>query len=387
MQSIRKVGMAALATVMFVGAICAQPVYDSRTAGFFASGLRPAMTLDDGRLPDGLTYPVTVQAIEFGFSNAATASFDIYINFYDDPAGDLATVLDVAEVGLNAGTNPALLGSYSLGYTNVPAGFYTTGLLNLPPAALLNLPSQDFAVEIVFAEAGSNPPVLLANGIVSAIFAGGTPAVGTNADIYFRDANNNGFYDSASDGRYFGGGANLAQFYLRLEGQPTQPVNVNVMLDSYLGTGTPVDQVPFVMNNVIYTLTPTGPNTGTFTTQIPDNSTITLNGQANSFLSQSIQVTTAGAPVTADFNGPNGTGQLGADANRDNVIDDADLTIIVLDFGKSIANGDFVAGGPTSQDTTDPNNPIDLFADADGDGEVADSDLTIAILNYGNTGT
>lgn len=59
---------------------------------------------------------------------------------------------------------------------------------------------------------------------------------------------------------------------------------------------------------------------------------------------------------------------VAGDANYDNIIDDADLTSVILDYG----------GAPTN---------LNGKTDLNGDGTVNDADITIVVLNYGLTGS
>lgn len=56
---------------------------------------------------------------------------------------------------------------------------------------------------------------------------GGPVLTGNSFDVYWRDANNNGIFDP-SDGRFFGGAPNLANFYMAINAVP-EPGSVALM--------------------------------------------------------------------------------------------------------------------------------------------------------------
>lgn len=110
-------------------------------------------------------------------------------------------------------------------------------------------------------------------------------------------------------------------------------------------------------------------NTGTFTLQLPASGTHSVKVKPRSFLSQTAMVTTSGSPTGFTFNA-GGPGMTPGDVSGDNIIDDTDVTLVILDFG-----------------STGPFPTVNGYTDTDGDGEVNDGDLTTVVQFYGQSGS
>lgn len=181
-------------------------IYDNTAGSIFSSGVQPRRALDDVSFNPGPAAggAVNVDGINIGFVvTTANTAFDIRFVLYDDLDGTASPV----------NTNP-----YSPSYTfsmpnTLAAGAYVTGMVSLGTPIAVD--DDALAIDILFLQPGTENLSTAATHL----FAGGGVLVGSSADVYWRDANGNSQYDS-SDARNFGGGANLANFYLQMTPEP-----------------------------------------------------------------------------------------------------------------------------------------------------------------------
>lgn len=102
--------------------------------------------------------------------------------------------------------------------------------------------------------------------------------------------------------------------------------------------------------------------------RLNSNATNTVRVKPHGFLAQRVTVNVGNDEVTLPFLGPDATfGLIPGDADDSNMISDADLTLIILDYGgpQSGANG---------------------ATDVNGSGMVDDADLTLCIIHFGKEG-
>ncbi|MEK6703909.1 MAG: PEP-CTERM sorting domain-containing protein [Planctomycetota bacterium] len=175
--------------------------YDNRAGGLFTSGIRPAFVMDDVSFTPG---PAAgggqfLTGINFGFSVNGPASFDAQIYFFDTLTGAASPV------------NTGLFGAFSVGFGSVANGSYQSGLIDITSLSIF-APDDNLGVVFRFVQAGTNT---LATNVTS-LFAGGGATVGSSQDVYWRDADGNGQFDSG-DARFFNGAPNLANVYMQLE--------------------------------------------------------------------------------------------------------------------------------------------------------------------------
>lgn len=157
---------------------------------------------------------------------------------------------------------------------------------------------------------------------------------------------------------------------LNVTAPPTVAFTGTVKLDGWIGSATPISGLLVRLSidgapEVSTSLNGTG-NTGTFAADLPSSGQHTVRVRPLGFLSQTATVTTNSAPVSFDFFGPTGSGLVPGDSDSNNTIDDADLTVMLLDYG---------TGGGISGAT-----------DLNGDSSVDDVDLTLLLLGFGLTG-
>lgn len=174
-------------------------VYDNIAGSLFSSGASPRRALDDGSFTPGpgAGGGILINSVNFGFVVGTSTAFDILVTYYDH--------LNTAASPVNSGPLPP---SLRIAIPALPAGAYQTGLIDLTGIGGIAMPDDNWAVDIHFVVPGGTTLSTAATHL----FAGGPVTVGSSADVYWRDADGNGQYDS-SDARTFGGGSFLANFY------------------------------------------------------------------------------------------------------------------------------------------------------------------------------
>ncbi len=181
-------------------------IYDNSAGNLFSSSLQPRRALDDVSFNPGPGAGISndVDGINLGFVvNVANTAFDIRVVLYDDLDGNASPV----------NTNP-----YSPSVTiaisdTLATGAYTTGMVTL--GTPITVDDDVLAVDVLFLEPGTETLSTAA----TPLFAGGGVLVGSSADVYWRDADGNGQYDS-TDARFFNGAPFLANFYLQMTPEP-----------------------------------------------------------------------------------------------------------------------------------------------------------------------
>lgn len=228
--------LAAACVTLIAASAYGQPVlvYDNIGAPTFSGTVMPRRALDDGSFTPGPGAGggllVTQCNVGFVVTGTGNATFDLEVTFYDTVNPAVTPV------------NSLPLGGFVLAIANIAPGGYQTGLVDLSglPGGGIMLPDDNWGVEYRYLQPGS-PTVLSTRA--TPLFAGnvavGGPTVGASADVYWRDANNDGIYQGANAGagneaRFFGGPPNLANFFLQLGAVVGPPPDCN-------GNGTPDD--------------------------------------------------------------------------------------------------------------------------------------------------
>ncbi len=183
-------------------------IYNS-TASPFASD--DSFALDDGSFnPPGIKPPVTVTCITFGFDvPVEKTDTTVTISFYQTMT---------LNQGAGKPVNTNLLGSVTATYMNQAKG---THIQTIIPATGITFNGNDWGAVMRYTRPGTDN----LNPDSTILFAGGPVAVGSNADYYWIDANNNGIFEDPNERMRFlpppDGSPSRAQFYLKLQtGQP-----------------------------------------------------------------------------------------------------------------------------------------------------------------------
>ena len=190
-------------------------VYDNTQGALFSTGSSPrSHECDDGSFgPQGGAQ--TIDAINVGFVVAtANTAFDIVVGFYSTMTANASPVNSGFVAGFRI-SEPATLA----------AGAYQTGLLSVTPFALpagsggSSTPFGNWGFEYYFLAPGSSSVVSTA---ATGLFAGGPQALGSSANVYWRDANSNFNCEDPGEERSFGTPPTtlLANLYLQLTGTP-----------------------------------------------------------------------------------------------------------------------------------------------------------------------
>jgi len=178
--------------------------YDNTGSSVFTSGIRPPRALDDGSFTPGPAAGgnVTADAVQAGFSVSAGVNydFDMVVKFWD-------TITPA-----NSPVNTGLLGSFQVTYTNMAPGAWVTGLIDITGIGGIYFPDDNWGCELLFYDKGTQTLSTRA----TMLFYGGGVTTGSSADVYWRDVDGNGQYDTA-ESRNFSGAPNLANFYLQLD--------------------------------------------------------------------------------------------------------------------------------------------------------------------------
>jgi subtilisin-like proprotein convertase family protein len=208
---------------------------DTGAAQVFYSTATPNRAGDDFTVATEFATGGLFTAFSGGFViPTATQTFDMVILFYNhvDPAVTPVNSMPCAPV---AGFRVAFVAQAAGAWTFGPVDL--TGLngggINFAPGP----DGQGFVDELFLVAGAAIPPdgtpppnTLMPTGSVTVIFPfGQDPSIGTNQDVYWRDSNNNGHYDSGTDARGFGDPAmHRAAFYMDLTGKPNSPPSPTV---------------------------------------------------------------------------------------------------------------------------------------------------------------
>lgn len=140
-------------------------------------------------------------------------------------------------------------------------------------------------------------------------------------------------------------------------------ISGTVSVANYVGSlaGIPITLQLKTGSQIVDTLQTILAADGSYSVSTPTLGTWRVVVKAGQWLSLNVDSVNINGAVTMNWDF-----QRNGDADNSNIIDDADLTAIVLDYG--------TAGGVSGR------------TDLDGSGEVDDGDLTIAILNFGQAG-
>jgi hypothetical protein len=177
----------------------------------FMADVQPHRAGDEVSFLEGacLGGPARVMSVEFGMyvnpGPNGEADFDAYCLFYNN----------VNEAGTPVNTGFA--GGFFIEVRDITSLVaYTTGPIDLRDVLPNGIPiaDEEFFVDLRFYEPGS---VTTLSSRATPIFSGTGATIGSSADVYWRDVNENGQYDS-DEGRTFGGLPHLANFYMVLEG-------------------------------------------------------------------------------------------------------------------------------------------------------------------------
>lgn len=178
-----------------------QTIYDNEVGNQFRAGANPPTVLEDINLSGAPLPPnVKITSIEFGFCVTAGVPIPlkVEVRFWDTFNQAITPV------------NSVFLGGTTYNFGTVNPGCYVTNALAL--ATQIQPSDPNIAIQFDYRNPTTNA---LTQGTV--LFSGGGVTVGTSPDRYYRDRNLNGQFDPA-DIDAFGGGLNLANFYLHLRG-------------------------------------------------------------------------------------------------------------------------------------------------------------------------
>jgi hypothetical protein len=183
----------------------------------FSSGPQPRRALDDFNFPASLSTGALITEFSWGFvANTQANDVDAVVVFYN--------TLTPANSPVN--TDP--VGAFRVTLHD-PTGIWTAGahrvVVNLStlPGGGIDFPDGGGAVDIIYIQTGSTYPPPVLDTHLTAFFKGDAdPAVGTSDDVYWRDADANGQYDTG-DARTFTGDGNFANFAMKMIGKPHTP--------------------------------------------------------------------------------------------------------------------------------------------------------------------
>lgn len=192
---------------------------NENTTGFTSTATPRNPVLDDVNLAGGLmTPPAMISSVEFPFvpesgGIPSGATMRVEVRFWDT----LSTAVSPVNSGFLGGGSFLVNGPVASGF------FYTLiGILS-PPYPAPTDPS--IAVQLDYRDNTTNA-LQYATVLFSNPAGTGAPQVGSSANLYYRDANSNGQFDS-SDSRSFTA-PNLANFYLHLGAEyPTMETEPN----------------------------------------------------------------------------------------------------------------------------------------------------------------
>jgi hypothetical protein len=206
--------------------------YDCTAGPYFNAVPEPPRALDDIGFPT--TEQVCIGALEFAFYQMATSNLVAEVSFYD------TLILNATPV------NSDLIGTVEVDLGVVSPGAYLTGLIDItsafPDGLCMGGGDGQAAVDIVFRDSPGGP--LSTTG--TPIFAAGTVSLGSNLDMYWRDADGDGQYADPGDRRWFGGPPYPAQFYLKLYGLPEPLAGVEISAPQCTGPGS---EITFTVTN------------------------------------------------------------------------------------------------------------------------------------------
>ncbi|MBV6459770.1 MAG: hypothetical protein HONBIEJF_02923 [Fimbriimonadaceae bacterium] len=228
-MSIRTVFLTGLIALLCASA-SAQVIYSNTQGNLFSSSASPRYALDDVELSEDHYWEI--DKIKVGYVVAGTgdaADFDILVRYWDEvdyfPFGSLVSLP----------INRGFLGSAVIQVRGAENGIYTTDWQDIK-----NIKTFDGRVGVEFSFWNPGTAVTHGNATLTQaemanfnrrathLFAGGPVEIGSSADVYWRDADNNGQFDP-SDQRNFGGWPNYANFYHAIEAVP-EPTTVMALL-------------------------------------------------------------------------------------------------------------------------------------------------------------
>lgn len=219
-MSIRMVFLTGLVAIL-CGSSQAQVIYSNTQGNLFSASASPRYALDDVSLVEDHYWEI--DRIKLGYvvaGSGGATDFDILVRYWDEV--DYFPIASLVALPINRG----FLGSAVVQIRGAENGFYTTDWQDIK-----NIKTFDgrIGVEISF----WNPGTAVTHGNATLtqeemanfnrrgthLFAGGPVEIGASADVYWRDADNNGQFDP-SDQRNFGGWPNTANFYHGIEAVP-----------------------------------------------------------------------------------------------------------------------------------------------------------------------
>jgi hypothetical protein len=149
-----------------------------------------------------------------------------------------------------------------------------------------------------------------------------------------------------------------ATFALQLGGNATPSLYGRITISGYTGSlEGKTATIKVKQGTQVFTYTATLGANGQYAVPIELSGNIEVLAQAAPGLARKVSLSNVSAPVQQNFTLTNG------DVNGDNVVDDADLLIVLFNFGGS-----------------------DSASDVNGDSTVDDADLLIVLFNFGSVG-
>lgn len=183
--------------------------------------------------------------------------------------------------------------------------------------------------------------------------AGSLPGTDLSLDYFLEYDTNAGEYNA-----YQLQGGVPATFALQLGGNATPSLYGTITISGYTGSlENKTATIRVKQGTQISTYTATLAANGQYAVPINQTGNIEVLVQAAPGLAKKVSLSNVSGPIQQNFTLTNG------DVNGDNVVDDADLLVVLFNFGGA-----------------------DAASDVNGDGTVDDADLLIVLFNFGSAG-